>query len=101
MAPVRRVRVLVSGLVQGVFYRASTREKGLELGLCGWVQNLPDGRVEAVFQGSAQRVDAAVGWCRQGPSHARVDEVAVTDLPPGDELTGFEVRPPGANRGGS
>ena len=83
--------MFVSGDVQGVFFRYETRERARAYGLDGWVRNLPDGRVEAVFEGPVQAVQAMVGWCRQGPSGARVTEVEVTDEEP-EGLDAFEVR---------
>ncbi|MDW7709563.1 MAG: acylphosphatase [Deferrisomatales bacterium] len=71
MSPAR-ARVLVSGRVQGVFFRASTRDVARRLGLRGWVRNLPDGGVEAVFEGERGLVEEAVAWCRTGPPEARV-----------------------------
>lgn len=86
-----RLHVFVSGRVQGVFFRDSTRAKALELGVAGWVRNLPDGRVEAVFEGSREAVEAMARWCRSGPPLARVDDVEA--LAGDDEgLSGFEVR---------
>jgi acylphosphatase len=74
------VRVRVCGHVQGVFFRASTRRKALELGLSGWVRNLPDGSVEWVAEGDSHRIDALVAWCRDGgPSGARVDQVDLSE----------------------
>jgi acylphosphatase len=70
-----RVHVIVSGFVQGVFYRASTRDTALRLGLKGWVRNLHDGNVEAVFEGPIENVRKAVEWCREGPPGARVTKV--------------------------
>lgn len=69
-------RFLVSGRVQGVFYRASTRERALALGLSGYAKNLPDGRVEVVASGSDADIDALEQWLRQGPPGARVDAVS-------------------------
>jgi acylphosphatase len=86
-----RVHVWVTGRVQGVWFRASTHARALELGLDGWVRNLPDGRVEAVAQGAPDAVQAWVKWVHRGPPHARVDQVVVESEPP-VELTGFEVR---------
>lgn len=86
-----RVHVWVSGRVQGVWFRASTHARALELGLDGWVRNLPDGRVEAVAQGDAEAVQAWVRWVHGGPPHARVDQVVVEPEPVG-ALSGFEVR---------
>jgi len=71
------VRVRVEGRVQGVFFRASTRQTALRLGLAGWVANRPDGSVEAFFQGPDGAVEAALAWCREGPRGARVDRVTV------------------------
>lgn len=88
----RRARVVVSGRVQGVFYRASTAQQARERGLAGWVRNLPDGRVEAVLQGAPEVVEAMIGWCRSGPPSARVVAVEVVDEVPVDE-PGFSIRP--------
>lgn len=76
----KSVHVLISGLVQGVGYRYSTRQAATERGVTGWVRNLPDGRVEAEFHGSAQAVDALLAWCEQGPPAARVESVEVSAL---------------------
>jgi acylphosphatase len=70
-----RVRVLVSGRVQGVFFRASCAEEARRLGVGGWVRNRPDGRVEAVFEGDESQVSEMVEWCRRGPPGARVEGV--------------------------
>ena len=70
-----RARVRVRGLVQGVYFRAETRSRAASLGLGGWVRNLPDGSVEAVFEGPSEQVELMVAWCRRGPVDARVDEV--------------------------
>jgi acylphosphatase len=70
-----RVRVLVSGRVQGVFFRSSCAERARRLGLGGWVRNLPDGRVEAAFEGHPPAVEQMVAWCRHGPPGALVDSV--------------------------
>jgi acylphosphatase len=67
-----RVHVLVSGKVQGVSFRSSTKYRAEELGISGWVRNLADGRVEAVFEGIKENVDKMVEWCRKGPEYARV-----------------------------
>ncbi|MGZ4124347.1 MAG: acylphosphatase [Actinomycetota bacterium] len=70
-----RVRVVVSGRVQGVFFRASCADQARRRGLGGWVRNLPDGRVEAVFEGEEPQVEAMIDWCSQGPPDARVHAV--------------------------
>lgn len=88
----KRARVRVDGRVQGVFYRQSTMEMAQELGLGGWVRNLPDGSVEALFEGEAGRVEQAVAWCRQGPPRASVSGVAVEWLDGPVECAGFTIR---------
>ncbi|HUS29104.1 MAG TPA: acylphosphatase [Kofleriaceae bacterium] len=87
----RRIRAIVSGRVQGVSYRASTADKARQLGLAGWVKNLPDGSVELEAEGSPDQVAALVTWCHHGPPAARVDNVTVEELSPtgGDD---FDVR---------
>jgi acylphosphatase len=86
-----RRRVIVSGLVQGVFFRDSTRREAERLGVAGWVRNREDGTVEAVFEGEPGAVEAAVAFVREGPRHARVQDAEVVEEP--DEgLRGFEVR---------
>ena len=70
-----RIHAFVSGRVQGVYYRAETRQQASQLGLTGWVRNLPDGRVEVLAEGEEQRVRELIAWCRQGPPRSRVDEV--------------------------
>lgn len=86
-----RTRALISGRVQGVFFRDSTREKAEALGLSGWVRNTPDGGVEAVFEGSEDRVAEMISWCEEGPPTARVQDVSTEQENP-EGLTGFEVR---------
>jgi acylphosphatase len=86
-----RAHVYVSGKVQGVYFRATTRDTARERGVDGWVRNLDDGRVEAVFEGSQEAVEAMVEFCHEGSSAARVDDVEVTyEEPQGED--GFEVR---------
>jgi acylphosphatase len=86
----KRVRVVVSGDVQGVGFRWSTREEAAGRGLRGWVRNLADGRVEAVFEGPPVDVDAMVAWCRTGPRWATVSRVEVVEEEPAGE-TGFRI----------
>ncbi len=74
-----RARVLVSGRVQGVWFRESTRERASQLGLSGWVRNLPDGRVEALFEGERTAVDAALDFIREGPRLAHVLSAEIED----------------------
>jgi len=86
-----RTRVIVAGLVQGVFFRESTRHAALERGVSGWVRNLPDGRVEAVFEGEPQAVDSMIAWARIGPEYAAVETLEQFAEPP-EGLVGFDVR---------
>ena len=87
----QRRRVAVKGHVQGVFFRETTRRRALADGIAGWVRNLPDGSVEAVFEGDRDAVDRLVSFMRDGPRGARVDWVdVVTEEPEG--LSGFDVR---------
>jgi acylphosphatase len=72
-----RAHAVISGRVQGVFFRVETQSAAEGFGVTGWVRNKRDGTVEAVFEGRQQDVDAALNWCRQGPRMARVDEVAI------------------------
>ncbi len=72
-----RAHVFVSGIVQGVFFRQKTKRQAQNLGVMGWVRNLDDGRVEAVFEGEKNAVEALVEYCRHGPSSARVDRIEV------------------------
>ena len=72
-----RAHVLVTGRVQGVFFRAETAEFARELGLTGWVRNLPDGRVEALFEGEKEDVEKAVDFCRRGPRGAYVSDLNI------------------------
>jgi acylphosphatase len=88
---VRRVHLHVSGDVQGVFFRAEARERARQRGLAGWVRNLPDGRVEAVFEGPRDAVEAMAAWCREGPPGARVTEVEIAEEQP-EGLGSFDVR---------
>ncbi len=86
-----RAHVFVSGKVQGVFYRANTRDTAESKGIDGWVQNLSDGRVEAVFEGPESTVEKMVEWCHTGSPAADVDGVDVEyDDPNGED--GFRIR---------
>ena len=75
----KRVRVLVSGRVQGVFFRAECAQAARAAGVGGFVRNLPDGRVEAVFEGPDEGVERLIGWCREGPAWAEVENVEATE----------------------
>ncbi len=86
-----RAHVFISGRVQGVGYRFSTIEQADNLGVTGWVRNLPDGRVEAVFEGNQAAVEEMIRWCHRGPRSAVVKDVAVEYEEP-EGLRGFETR---------
>lgn len=86
-----RARVIVSGVVQGVFFRESTRRAALDMGAAGWVRNLHDRRVEAVFEGEPEAVEGMVAWMRIGPERAVVESHERFTEPP-EGLTGFDVR---------
>ena len=88
---VARAHVFVSGRVQGVNFRWYTQRKAQELGLTGWVRNLWDGRVEAVFEGEEQAVRRAVNWCQAGPPSAQVDQVEVSYEEPTGEFSHFRI----------
>ncbi|MBO8195610.1 acylphosphatase [Streptomyces oryzae] len=84
-------RVIVTGQVQGVFFRDTCRQAAAAHGVHGWVRNLPDGSVEAVFEGEREAVDALVEWAHEGPPAAFVDDVQVTEQQPQGH-SAFEVR---------
>lgn len=86
-----RAHVFVSGMVQMVFFRHETRVRAQGLGLTGWVKNLPDGRVEAVFEGPEDRIETMVEWCRRGPTHADVEHVEILKEEP-EGLEAFDIR---------
>jgi acylphosphatase len=86
-----RARVLVLGRVQGVGFRAATRDKARTAGVEGWVRNLPDGRVEAVFEGSRSAVQRLVSWCYSGPNGAVVEKVEITWEEPTGKEGGFSI----------
>lgn len=90
--PMRRVRAIVSGRVQGVSYRASTADEARRLGLAGWVQNRVDGSVELEAEGPPERVAELLTWCEHGPPSARVSGVAIDDIGPLGGETGFSIR---------
>lgn len=88
----KRLHLFIEGRVQGVFYRDSTRRMAHDLGLPGWVRNLSDGRVEAVFEGPEDLLNQALTWCYQGSPSARVDRIEIDWAEPIEGLTQFKVR---------
>jgi acylphosphatase len=87
-----RAHVIVTGKVQGVFYRAETAAKARRLNITGWVRNLPDGRVEAVFEGEEANVQKIIDFCRRGPTNAYVIDVDVRRQEWKGEYHNFTVR---------
>ncbi len=83
--------MLISGRVQGVFFRDACARRARQAGVAGWVKNRADGRVEAVLEGSPQAVENLVAWCRQGPGHAEVSDVEVVEERPAG-LEGFRIQ---------
>ncbi|MFI9723550.1 acylphosphatase [Streptomyces sp. NPDC052396] len=89
-----RKHIVVSGLVQGVYYRDTCRTEAARNGVAGWVRNRTDGTVEAVFEGDGDAVERMVRWAGRGPVRAEVEGVEVRAEEP-EGLAGFEVRPSG------
>ena len=87
-----RAHVLVSGIVQGVFFRANTAEKAKELSLLGWVKNLPDGRVEAVFEGEKEKIEEIIDWLKSHPGMSKVEKVEVDWQEAKGDFENFEIR---------
>lgn len=87
-----RAHAIIHGRVQGVFFRASARDEALRIGVGGWVRNLPDGSVEALFEGETRKVEEALGWCHKGPPGARVTSVDISYEPYKGEFQHFEIR---------
>jgi acylphosphatase len=73
------VHLVIKGKVQGVFFRASTKDKANELGIKGWVKNMPDGNVEVLAAGNKDQLENFIEWCRRGPTQAVVSDVVVSD----------------------
>ncbi len=86
-----RAHVFVEGRVQGVFFRAETQAAASRFGVTGWVRNLDDGRVEALFEGSEEAVELAVAWCSQGPPHASVTHAAISREPYSGTFPSFTI----------
>jgi acylphosphatase len=88
---VTRATILIAGMVQGVFYRASAQQEAMRLGLLGEVRNLPDGGVEVIAEGDRSAIEELVAWCKRGPSAARVDAVEVRWAAATGEFRTFRV----------
>ncbi len=89
---IKRVKAVIKGRVQGVFFRAYTQEEALRLGLTGWVRNLPDGSVEAVMEGETAQVDRMIEWLNTGSPMATVSRVLITEEEPCGEECPFAIR---------
>ena len=88
----KRIHVLISGRVQGVYFRAETQRAATGLNLTGWVRNVPDGRVEAVFEGEDTNIEKMIAWCHHGPPAARVQEVITEEESYSGAFTGFGIK---------
>jgi acylphosphatase len=86
-----RAHVMIRGRVQGVYFRASTVYEAQNLGLTGWVRNCPDGSVEAVAEGTREKLDELIAWCKKGPSGARVKNVEVDWAPAQNNFQAFGI----------
>ena len=87
-----RCHVIISGKVQGVFFRSSTKGTAIKLGSTGWVRNGVDGNVEAVFEGKKESIEQMIDWCRKGPELARVMDIDIKSERYTGEFKSFEVR---------
>jgi acylphosphatase len=87
-----RAQVIIHGIVQGVFFRAATRDEARRIGVGGWVRNLPDGTVQALFEGEKKKVEEIIGWCHKGPPGAHVTGVDISWEPYRGEHRQFDIR---------
>ena len=88
----KKIHIFVTGRVQGVFFRQSTRVMAIKNNVNGWVCNLDDGRVEIVAEGEESNINALTNWCKTGPANSRVDEFELLDENYTNEFKNFEVR---------
>jgi acylphosphatase len=91
MADIKRIHVIVEGRVQGVFFRAYTKDEAVRLGLSGWVRNRPDGSVEALVEGKKSDVEKMVQWFHQGSPHSYVEKVHIAEETPVGDSGSFEI----------
>jgi acylphosphatase len=91
MIKMKRMHVIISGRVQGVFFRVYARETAVALKLTGWVRNTHDGSVEALFEGDDKNVEAMLEWCKKGPPHAIVKHVDAAEEPYSSEFHDFRI----------
>lgn len=87
----QRIHVFITGRVQGVFFRQALKAKAKQNNVAGWVRNLKDGRVEAVFEGDTEGVSSLVEWCHGGPANAIVEDVEIRNEKHNNEFSKFDV----------
>ena len=87
-----RINVIISGKVQGVWFRANTKQKAEQLGLTGWVRNTSDGNVEAVFEGGKNDIQEMLDWCHHGPPLSKVENVEVKNESPTNGFDSFSIK---------
>lgn len=92
MTKKERVHLIISGFVQGVFFRSNTQEIAKQLGLSGWVRNLPDGKVEILAEGEKEKLERLIEWAKRGPELARVENVEIEWGEYKGEFDDFEIR---------
>ena len=88
----KRIHIFVTGRVQGVFFRQSTKVVAIKNNVNGWVRNLDDGRVEIVGEGEESNINSFIDWCKTGPANSRVDEFELSEENSTGEFENFEVR---------
>ncbi|NIX15171.1 MAG: acylphosphatase [Candidatus Dadabacteria bacterium] len=91
MPSIKRIHLIVHGIVQGVNFRFSTQQKAQSLGLVGWVRNKKDGTVEAVAEGSDEEINKFISWCKTGPKMAKVTKVDITEVASSSKLAEFTI----------
>jgi acylphosphatase len=89
---IARAHLIITGRVQGVWFRANTQKKAIACDLTGWVTNLSDGGVEAIFEGEKENINQIIRWCKKGPSFARVDDVKVHWETPLGKFNSFTIK---------
>ncbi len=87
-----KVHVIISGRVQGVWFRADTKQTAEQLGITGWVRNTFDGNVEAVFEGDEENIKEMLDWCHHGPPSAEVENVEIEKQTPSNGFDGFSIK---------
>jgi len=86
------VHVLISGRVQGVWYRAFTKQKAEQLGIKGWVRNASDGKVEAIFEGEENKIDQMIDWCYKGPPLAKIKDIEIKKQQATNAFEDFSIK---------